>query len=470
MPPALEDNFGSYRMILRVAGPLILSYTSVMLMQIVDGLFLAWYSPEAVAALGPGGLSFWALVTLFNGVTGYTSTFVAQYQGAGRTQRIGPAVWQGIYLGLVSGFFLIFLAPLAGLIFSSLGHSPRIAELEAGYFAVCCLGGPAFVLGPALGGFFSGRGETGRLMVVQLIGTAVNAFLDWALIFGKLGFPELGIRGAAWATVIGHAVSVFILAVLFLLPGYQRRFNTWHGRGLDWSLLGRLIRYGWPAGGRMFMEILTWAFFVIFIGRVDDASLASTSIAFRINTVAFFPIIGLGITASVLVGQAQGAFRPDLGWRVGWRTLAVAEAWMLVAAALFVLVPEFLVQLFLDPATAGPDQASQITQLGSLLLRFVAIYSLLDACNVVLISALEGAGDTRWTAAASVTAHLSFLGVLWVLDHLGAGTLALWSTATVFVMCLALCWLWRFISGGWREKRVIEHLPADLEVAGVSSG
>lgn len=128
---------------------------------------------------------------------------------------------------------------------------------------------------------------------------------------------------------------------------------------------------------------------------------------------------------------------------------------MLASAALFVLCPEWLFELFHDPATVPAENFALTRELGVAILRLVALYCLLDGVNLVLMGALQGAGDTRWTMGACLAINALFLAVLLALDAMRAGAIAIWVAATACVMLQALVWLARFASGHWKDKRVI---------------
>ena len=203
-----------YRQVLAIAFPLILSTGSWSVKLFVDRMLLTWYSPEAVAASMPAGILNFALMSIFIGTAGYTNTFVAQYYGAGRYGRIGPAVWQGFYVALIGGVVLLALIPLAEPFFTFVGHDPAVREYETVYFRILCIGATPAIASAAMAGFFSGRGKTWPVMWVNVFGAAVNLVMDYALIFGNWGFPELGIRGAAIATVASSSVQLLAYIVL----------------------------------------------------------------------------------------------------------------------------------------------------------------------------------------------------------------------------------------------------------------
>ncbi len=446
-----------YREILRLAAPLILSMSGLVLMQFVDGLFLSWYSPEALAAAGSAGIASYLLISLFQGTAGYASAFIAQFSGAGEPRKIGPAAWQSIYLSLAAGFVTAGASFLAKPLFGSVGHDPAIVPLEADFFRVTCLGGWAALLSSALSTFFTGRGDTRPLMRVQIGGFVLNGILAYGLIFGHLGLPRLGVTGAALATVLAQAAVAAALAVLFLGRREHRvAFATWEGCRFDAALFKRLVVFGMPNGFRFSVEMLSWVVFVFFVGRIGTLELACTNIAWRINGIAFFPIIGLAQAVGILVGHAQGQSEPDVSVKVAGRGMVVAEAWMLGCAVLFLAFPRQFYGIFAQGSHAPAADTEAIAAMGTVLLRFVAAYCSLDAANMVYVSALQYAGDTRWTFKATLVLHATFITSLVIADRLRLGLMVEWTFATIFVMLLALVWIVRFYHGAWKGLSLLE--------------
>ena len=451
-----------WRRILLLAGPLILSMTANMVMQFVDGLFLARYSAEAVAAIGPASMASFCFGSLVSGAVGYTCVLTAQYYGAGQLTRIGSVAWQGLRLSFIAGAMAVALGWLGGPFFAWIGHAPLVQSYEAEYFRIICFGMVASFVGTTLSGFFAGRGRMLTVMYIQFGSVVLNAVLAYGLVFGRLGLPEWGVAGAAVATVVAQTLAAVVFVVAFLRKGNRTAFHSWQGRRRDDEMMARLIRFGLPNGFRFAVEIGAWSCFLFFVGRIGTTELASTSIAWRINGVAFFPIVGLAEAVRVLVGQAQGRNNPDESAHVTWQGLLLAEVWMVGTAALFLLFPRQWYALFMG--TAPGSEA--VTMLGCVLLRYVAAYCLLDAVNILVCGALVAAGDTRWTLWATVAAYGVFTAGLVAADHWRLGLHAEWWLATVFVMLLAGVWLTRFFIGRWKLIRVIradaplEHTPA----------
>lgn len=442
----------AWRAILRLALPLILGTTGHTLMQLLDGVFLARYSEDAIAISGPAGMTGFLFSSLFVGAAGYTATFVAQYRGAGRPERIGPAVWQGLFFSAAASLFVLATAIPAVPLFEWIGHAERLRLGEARFFQIVSLGSCAGIAGAAVSGFFIGLGRTRTLMAIQIGSQLLNAALAPLLIFGPGPFPELGALGAAVASSLAVTAATIGLLALFLGPAARAEFGTGSACRFDPDLFRRLMRFGFPNGLRFFVEMLGWTLFVLFVGRVGERELAATNIAWRINLLAFMPMIGLGTAISTLVGQAQGMGRPDLSARITWRGLAAVQAWMMALGAVFLFAPGPLVGIFAGAEREGAALAS----LAAVLLRYVAAYCLLDGFNVVFGSVLQGAGDTRFMLRLTLLLYAGFIGSLAWLDRARAGLHAEWTAATIFVMILALAWLLRFLSGRWRGMRVIE--------------
>jgi MATE family multidrug resistance protein len=456
VPPPSD---GSYRSILKLTAPLILSSTGMMLMHLMDAIFLARHSEEAIAAVGPASLAGFLPLGLAGGIAGYTSVFVAQYVGAGKKDRVGSAVWQGVHIAVVSGILIAiggFL--LAAPLFRAAGHAPELQSLETRYFQIMCLGAPFSLIGSAVSGFFSGRSDNKTLMAVQLGGFALNGLLSYAFIFEKWGCVGApGAIGAALATTLVQGVVGLVLLAIFLSARHQMGFNTRHTWSLDIRLFRRLLYYGSFNGFRFLMEIFAWAMFLGFVGRLGNTDIAVTNIVWRVNGFAFFPLIGLSTAIASLVGQAQGNKRPGLAERICLRGVLIAECWMLFAAAIFLILPRPILGLFADQNTFNPEHFREMLEMGVLLLRWVALYCLLDGLNIVFIGALQGAGDTRWSLIASVILHVGFVVCLYLLDQCHATVYTFWAAAAAFVMFQALVWMARFKAGKWKTMSVIEE-------------
>lgn len=450
----IDQNKPLWFQILTIAAPMIISMTGFVFLQFIDALFLSWYSPAAIAAIVPAGMASWLLISPFNGTASYTSTLVAHYIGAGREHRAFSATWHGLFFAVGASVIVALLGFIAGPLFTWAGHDPAVRVLEIEYFQIICWGGFVAIATGAVSGYFMGKGNTKVVMLANFSGFAVNTLLAYIFIFGKWGFPEMGIKGAAIATVLAQFCVLIVLTISFLRERFLGR-SPIDCVEFDRELFNRLLRFGFPNGLRYGFEMLAWTVFIFFLGRIGPVEQAASNIAFRLNGFAFFPIIGLGYAIGILVGQSQGSKNPQFSSRVATTGFLIAEIWMIFMAIIFVVFPQQLIGLF--EGNTHTAEFPEIISQGVIILRFVAIYSLLDACNIIFISSLQAAGDTRWTLVISVIAHVLFLGSLVLIDHFKPGLWPEWLAATFFVWTIAIIWFLRFRSGVWKSIQVIEE-------------
>jgi multidrug resistance protein, MATE family len=460
VPEVVRDsaNAGGSRELLLLAAPLVVSMSFMTVQIFLDTILLSWHDPLEMAASFPAVMWFWLPFGLLQVTAGYTSTFVAQYTGARRPQRVGPAVWQGIYFAGAAGLAFLALVPAAPWLIGLGGHTPALQRLETIYLqCLCCAALPMLVMA-AINGFFAGRGRTWTVLVVEACGTAVNIALAVPLVFGVGGVPELGIAGAGWATVAGSTASAVLALVLFLGRGNRAAFATALGWRPEWDLFGRLMRYGGPAGTQVFLDVLVFHLFTQLVGRLGEAAMGATTLTVRLNMVAFLPMMGLGQAVCVLVGQRLGANRPDLAERTTYTGLRWVFGYMCIVAAVYVAAPRLLVSLF--ESGRDPEQFAAVAEAVPGLLLCVAVYSLADSINVTFAFALRGAGDTRFVSLLTFALAWPIMVVPTYLTVEHGGSLHwAWASATAYIVVMAVCFFFRFRTGKWKAMRVIEDAP-----------
>jgi multidrug resistance protein, MATE family len=459
-PEKININEGGPGQVLKIAFPLILSTSAYTLQMFIDRVFLMWYDRDAMSAAFQGGILNFVFFSLFLGTATYANTFVSQYDGANMKNRIGPAVWQSVYFSVFAGLLMAAVAFFDKRIITFVGHEPKIAGFELIYFRILLIGAMPGLLSSSLSCFLTGRGKTWTVFWVDVAGTAVNIVLDYAMIFGKLGFPEWGIGGAAIATVISNATGCVIYFVIFLLSANRKNYGTAIFRP-DIKLFGRLMKFGLPSGVQFMLDILGFSLFVVFIGRIDPVSFAASSMALGINTLAFMPMIGFGIATSVLVGRSLGAGKPQIAQKAAISAAYITFGYMTIVAIGYWFVP----QIFMLPykLQASPEQFEAVRPIVEKLLCFVAFYCLFDTGNIIFSGALKGAGDTRFVMWVSI--FLNWL--LMVMPSWAAVTFlhgrtrlyAAWVALTTYVCALAILFFLRFLAGKWKTMRVIEKTP-----------
>ena len=447
------------RTVLTIAMPLVISFASWTVMNFTDRMFLVWYDIGAVAAVLPAGMVQWTLTSFAMGLVTYATTFVAQYHGAKRYHRVGPVLGQAFWTALLFIPPLMLTIPFAYDMFLAIGHPRELADLEARYYRVAMLAVGAMLFSAVQAGFFTGRGDTRTVMVVDTGAAVVNLVLDYLWIFGHLGFPEGGIEGAAWASTVAQWTKVIWYGLLMSASVYSE-FHLRDAWRFEWPLFRRLWWFGGPNGFQWFLEGAGFTGFLLLVGRLGETATAATNLAINVNSVAFIPAIGLSIAVTTLVGQELGANRPRRAQTATWTAFHLVVIYTAVLSLIYVALPD----VFLLAYGAGHDPAkfTPLRETVIILLRFVALYCIFDAMNLVFSGALRGAGDTRFILLVGlVMCPIPTVLIWWGIESWNAGLIYCWAVITLWTCTLGFIYMLRFVQGHWRTMRVIEPTVID---------
>lgn len=447
---------GGGRELVRLAWPLIIT-NGIWTAQItLDRVLLNQSSSDDLAASLPAVMVFWTVMNFFYHTVGYAATFVAQYIGAGRPHRVGPAIGQSLYVAAIGGIVFLLLAPFSDRLVALFGHDPEIQEREAIFIRCLCIGGLPALVTVAANSFFTGRGETRTVLLVMTSALTINGLLDYAWIFGHWGFPAWGIAGAGWATVCGSCTSAALALGLMLRPKYRKEFATADCWRFEASLFVRLLKFGLPNGLLTALDALAFTVFCVVVGMIGKRELAASNVAFTLNVLVFLPAMGIGQAVEVLVGRRLGEDDPATAARSTNIGFALVLAWMTAAAFVYAFLPGALLWIFHNSAE------TEITQTARVLLRFVAVYTIFDGANLVYSYALRGAGDTRFVTLVAIGPGWLVMVLPAYLAHRnGWGLYWAWSFASAYVALLALIFVARFWQGKWKSMRVIEPVVVE---------
>ncbi len=446
-----------YREVSRVCVPLVTGMAATTVMEFTDRIFLSYYSIDALSAVVPAGVTSFLILCFLGGVAGYISVFIAQYHGAGRPEKIGATLWQGIFFTLLSGVILLLIAFFVTTpLFTLVGHSPEVRILEEQYFIILCQGGVLHVAIQTLSGFFTGRGMTRPVMLANIVGMVVNIPLNYGLINGVWGLPELGIRGAAIATVVSWGVVVLCLAPPIFSRNFRKQFKLLETMVPDRDILLRLLRYGVPGALQFSLDIFAFTFFILIVGRMGTVPLAASNIVISISSLAFMPALGFSFGMSSMAGQALGKGKPEEARAAAWSGIHLLILYTLLLDMIFLFYPEVLISFFMDRTEMG-ESYGDILQMGSTILRLVAMYILLDVFYMIFAAVLKGAGDTRFLLWAIAGASLVCMLIpLYVgINYLGMGIYMAWGCIVLFIATLTLLISLRYRGGKWERMLVI---------------
>jgi MATE family multidrug resistance protein len=453
--PSAPSEGSSYSQVLKLAWPLIISNSFTTIQISIDRYFLAKYDPDAVSAATSSLMLFWVPFVIMFCTASYVSTFVAQYTGAKRSDRVGPAIWQALYFSLFAGLVFMLLLPFSGNIISIANHSATLQAKETTYFqCLCWMAFPNLIIA-GTSAFFSGRGDSRTVLWINGIGMIANAILDPIMIFGELGCPEMGILGAGVATVIATWLSAILGLLLVFQKKFRDEYNLMGGWRFERELFWRLMRFGVPSGLQWMFDTLAFTVFLLIAEWFSSECLAATSLAFTINSLIFIPMIGVGQAASILVGQRLGENDPGKAEKLTWISFKLAFIYMGTFALLFVLFPS----LFITPFASekDPEQWAKVSEILHVLLYFIAFYSLFDCVVLIFSFALKGAGDTVFVTKTSLILSWPVMVIpTYLAWKFGWSFYWSWAFASLYLACQGACFLYRFRIGKWKSMRVIE--------------
>ncbi|SLN39269.1 Multidrug resistance protein MdtK [Roseovarius gaetbuli] len=392
------------RAVLLLGLPLIGSHVAQFAINLSDAVMLGWYSVEALAAEVLGGTLFFVLFIMGSGFAWAVMPMVASAEASGQETQVRRVTRMGLWASLFYGVLALPVMIWSEAVFALLGQDPDVAELAGQYLEIAGWGIVPALLVMVLKSYLAALERTSVVLWVTLAAVVVNVGINYLLIFGNLGFPELGVRGAAIASLLVNTAALLALAVYVAAsaPEHAMFQRFWRP---DWEALGAVFRLGWPIGLTSLAEVGLFAAASVMMGWLGTLSLAAHGIALQVTSVVFMVHIGLSNVATVRAGQAFG--RGDgVALRDGAKVvLGMAGAVAVTTMVMFLVVPDLLIGVFLDPD--DPDRAA-VMAAGRQLLAAAALFQLVDAAQVSALGLLRGVQDTR---VPMVIAALSYWAV-----------------------------------------------------------
>lgn len=433
--------------VLSVAWPVVLTNLLQSLALTVDLVMVGSLGSTALAATGVATQVFFVGMTLAGGFAAGATALVARSIGAGDKEHADRATTTAMLLALAASAPLalvtIFLeAPLLRL----MGAEGEVLESAGVVLRILAIGIPGSMLITTATGAMQGSGDTKPALWIGIGVNVVNLVLDWLLIFGNLGFPRMGLAGAAVATAVSFTAGG--LAFVWLLLRGRRPVRFARLRGTFRDLSARLARVGAPAALEQLVLSLGFTAYLVLILRFGADALAAHQIGLRVQSFAFMPGFGFAAAAAALVGQGLGRGAPEEAEANGWTSIALGFAIMMTLSLGMFSLAEPLARLF----TSEPGAiALGVTWIHVLVVAMPAI-----AFHFTAAGALRGAGDTRFPLLVSFAGlWLIRLPVAWLTGVvLGFGMYGVWAGYIVEYYLRALVTTWRFARGRWKALRV----------------
>ena len=373
--------------------PLVGSQLAQILIGTTDTLMLGRYSVGALAASVLGASFFISLFLLASGPAIAVMGVSSDAAGRGDERSVRRAARMSLWLSVAAGVALLPLFWMSGRILLALDQPPAVAADAQSYLRVAMWGLVPALLTMTLRSHLSALEHTRVVLWATLAAAGLNVGLNWLLIFGNAGAPELGIRGAAVASVAVHLATAAVLALYAARGPDMARWELYRNPlRPDWEMLLRLFRLGWPIGLTLLAEVGLFSAAAVLMGTIGTVPLAAHGIAIQIASATFMIHLGLSQAATVRVGRFAGQGEPGELRRAALAVATLSGIAVLASMALFLAAGPLLVGLFLD---ASDPAAAEIHALGVRLLMLAALFQLVDAAQVIALGCLRGLQDTR---------------------------------------------------------------------------
>lgn len=454
------------RELLWLAAPMVAMTLSRMMMGFVDFWFVSHLGTAAQAAISPSTLLLFVIACVGMGLAQGVQTFVSQADGRGEPERAGAYVWQTLYIAVAAAILSAPITastrhwfPLVGA-FSRHPLDVQAMEIDFLKYGLWSIGPATACAG--LESFYNGI-KRPRYCLIGVIAALVTIFAgNWVLIFGRLGFPAMGIAGSGLATLLAWIVRFLVLFVPLMSRSVDQRYQTRGSFRFQAAKMLEIARVGGPVAFQWLVDIGAWWVFInMMMPPYGKETMAGANLALQFTHLSFMPALGVGLALTSQVGNAIGAELKDLAMlrvRVARRAIMT---YMGLMAVLFVLGGRVLASLFCFETDAGTRAAVVSAAAGMLI--WAGLFQVFDGMCITYSFASRGAGDTRVPA-------LLFAVCCWVIFVLGGyattwlapslGYHGPWMMCMLYIVMLAFALMRRFDSGKWRDIRLFHRAPA----------
>jgi MATE family multidrug resistance protein len=372
----------------KLAYPIIIGQIGVIMMGVVDSIMVGKIGPIPLAAASLGNSLIFLILIIGIGSSIVVSPIVAILVGAKRFSECGVYFRQSLLVNILLSIIMVGVILVGVNYIKYLNQPPEVIELTVVYMTIVGFSAIPLMLFQTYKQFIEGLSNMKPAMIVSLLANIINAFANWVLIFGKLGFPELGLAGAAWATFLSRLFMVIVIMIYVMTNKKFKQYDvTFHFRGINFPVIKKLLSLGLPSGFQYFFEVGAFTFAVIMIGWIGSNELAAHQIAINLASISFMAVLGISQAASVRVGNAMGEQNIPNIRKAGFTAIALGAGIMSLAGLTFILLNNFLPTLYID------DEV--VVSIASRLIIIAALFQLSDGTQAVGIGVLRGLTDVK---------------------------------------------------------------------------
>lgn len=423
----------------------MISYTAIM---VADTAMVGKLGEVPLAAVGFGGMVYFSIFAFLMGGSMAVQIIVARRFGEKNHRGVGITLINSLYLSFALGLVLSWLGYLYGTeIMTWIGDDPKVIETAGVYLSYRFIGTVLFFVGFALRGFFDGIGIVQVGMISSITASVTNIFFNWILIFGNLGFPEMGVKGAALASSLSSVPALLVVLFYFFRKDVIIFFR-YPIFSPSFKIIKELCVVGFAPAVEGTLVNFSFSGFYKIAGMISTTSLASASVVITCLSLSFMPGFSFGIAATTILGQAMGQGKKRLAYEGTMRSATFSAIVMGSMGLFFIIFGKWLIGFFTDvPAVISEAYPA---------LCIVALIQVGDAYHMVVGSALRSAGMMYWVMGVYLVVSFVimlplayFLGIV-----LGWGTPGIWAAFFIWILLLAVLFVRKFRKKEWINIRI----------------
>lgn len=418
----------------------MINHTAIM---IADTAMVGKLGALALASTGFGGVTYFTILSFLMGGSIAVQILTSRRFGEKQWAEVGKVGINTIYFSIFIGAILSIGGYFAGIpVMNLLADDPEVAKTAGSYLSYRFLGTILFCFIFAFRGYFDGLGFTYVGMIAAFLTTTSNIFFNWVLIYGNLGFPALGVDGAAIASSLSGIPGVLIL-VFYL---FKKQFRAYF-IGISWvpnfSIMREIGYIGFAPAIEQLLTNICFIIFTKFSGMVGTVTMAASNIVFNTLSLSFMPGFAFGVAATTILGQAVGSKKYRLAYEGTFRAANYSAIVMGFMGIVFIVFGKWIIGFFTTEQSVIREAYPALV--------IVALIQVGDAYHMVVGSALRSAGLVYWVATVYILTSF-FVMLPWAYFfgvYLGYGNPGLWSSIFVWLLILAVAFVWKFRTKSW---------------------
>lgn len=381
-----------------LAYPIIIGQLGIIMMGVVDSLMVGHLSAAHLAAASLGNSLAFILMIIGIGVSLAVTPLVAIAVGANKYDECGIYFRQSLLVNSTLSIFLAFAIFFAAGLIEYFDQPPEVQILAKSYMRIIGFSTLPLMVFQTYKQFIEGFSIMKPAMIIAILANLINAFVNWILIFGELGFPRLELNGAGWATFASRLFMAICIMIYVMKSKLFRQYNvSFHFKNFNRHIIKKILSLGLPSGFQYFFEIGAFSFAVVMVGWLGTKQLAAHQIAINLASISFMAVLGISVAGSIRVGNAVGMKDIFETRRAGFTASLLGAFVMFISGVIFILFRNHLPTLYV--------QDDQVINYASSLLIIAALFQLSDGTQAVGIGILRGLTDVKIPTAITFIAY-----------------------------------------------------------------